>query len=200
MGDKSTMSLASIQPFLILPLVFLTRGIDFTEPTKLLMLRVGFGLAQAVILGITFLIQAKINQKKGDEAHQKEIEVPGPKVPFSNEEPPVRKMTVYEYDMEKWNEALKQSLIQLAILGFFHYKWQAAVPLVTQFVMGPMKLYGSELFQIYIMGAKIERPFPAPKSPWGDMMKSFTGGGEEEEKPKPKKAAPIDSKLVKKNK
>ena len=38
------------------------------------MLRVGFGLVQAVILGITFLIQAKINQQKDDEAHQKEIE------------------------------------------------------------------------------------------------------------------------------
>jgi len=131
-------------------------------------------------------------------------------VPFSNEEPPTKEMTVHEYDMDKWNEMLKGGVMQLLILGVIHYKvwfcilllffsflspfkWAVAVPLLTQFIMGPMKLYGSELFQIYFLGAKIERPFKPPPSPFGDLMKSVTGA--EEEKPaKKEKAKPIESK------
>lgn len=115
-----------------------------------------------------------------------------PKAAFATEEPADKQSNVYEYDLEQWNSNLKGSLIQLCILGFIHYKWQAAIPLLSQLILGPTKLYSSELFQSYVLGAKIERPFPAPKSPFGDLMKSFTGGAEEPARKEPK-AKPIAS-------
>jgi hypothetical protein len=118
--------------------------------------------------------------------------------PFATEEPEEKTSNVYAYDSEQWASLIKGTLIQLGILGFIHYKWGAAVPLVTQLILGPTKLYSSELFKSYILGQDLPRPFAAPKSPFADMMKAFSG---EEEKPKTKavKAKPVDVKKSKKD-
>jgi len=39
----------------------------------------------------------------------------------------------------------KQFFIGLAIIGFIHYKWGYAVPLLTQLVMNPIRLYGNNV-------------------------------------------------------
>lgn len=52
----------------------------------------------------------------------------------------------------------------------------------------------NELFKCHVLGENMDRPFPKPKSPFGDLFAAVSGGGEESEdanKKKPK-AKPID--------
>lgn len=50
------------------------------------------------------------------------------------------------------------------------------------------QLWTSELFQSYVLGTPIERPFPVPKSPFADLMAGFMGGGTEDAAAADKKA------------
>ena len=139
------MNLNTLSSFLILPVVFLTRGIDFTEATaqgdaagvwlcflaheplagasNLFWLRVAFGATQALAFLAAFYIRHRIVAGKHSEASRKEILVQTPKSPLQTEEPEPKRMTVFEYDMEQWASAQKSNAIQLIILGVIHYKW-----------------------------------------------------------------------------
>lgn len=99
--------------------------------------------------------------------------VPKPKVPFSDEEAGVKEMTEKEYDLEQWQGLLKNTAIQLAIMLFLHYKWAVTVPLLTQLVLSPIKMYTNELVQAYFFNVPTVRPFPVPPSPFGQLL----GGG-----------------------
>ena len=111
--------------------------------------------------------------------------------------PAVRTMTVQQYDLEKWHENAKQMAIQFVISMAIHWKWPTFVlPMLSQCLMGPLKVVGSELFLAHMLGEKIKRPFEAPKSPFGDLWKSVSGGGaaEEPREPRePKKPKPLAS-------
>ena len=69
---------------------------------------------------------------------------------------------------------------------------------MTQLLLGPLKIYTNELFQSYVLGAELERPFPPPPSPFGDLMKNLSG--EPEKKEKKPKAKPIAAGETKKQK
>ena len=190
--------MSAYSSLVILPVVYLCRGIDFTIGNRLLFLRIGFALLQACNFGFMFYLRSKI-QAKNDEG---EVLVPAAVSPFggdSEETPEPTKTTVKEYDLGKWYEAIKGSVIGLALISFFHYKWGAFVPLITQFIMIPTKLYGDNLFKSHILGEEVARPFPKPPG----MFDAFKGlaGGDEETKPKKKasKAKPI-AQEYKKNK
>ena len=59
------MSIASIQPFLILPLVYFTRGIDFSAgSSNLLWLRTAFGAVQVLTVVALLLIRQRIEAAK----------------------------------------------------------------------------------------------------------------------------------------
>jgi len=52
------------------------------------------------------------------------------------------------------------------ILGVIYYNWRSLMPLVLQALMTPLNLYESPLFQIYLLGKTVKRPFPKP-NPFG---------------------------------
>jgi hypothetical protein len=80
---------------------------------------------------------------------------------------PASEMTVKEYDIEKFKEAIKQAVMQTVILGGIYYKWRYTTPLILQSVMTPLKLYESELVKIHALGrTDVKRPFPVP-NPFG---------------------------------
>lgn len=65
---------------------------------------------------------------------------------------------------------------------------------MTQLILGPVKVVSSELFQAYVMGKPLPRPFEVPKSPFGDLLAGFTGGNAPAaEEPKPKKAQGVNT-------
>jgi hypothetical protein len=72
-----------------------------------------------------------------------------------------------------------------------------AIPLVTQLILGPLKVVSSELFQAYVLGKPLPRPFEVPKSPFADMLAGFAGGTPAADEPKPKKAKSVETKKSK---
>lgn len=64
-GAFEKMSLAAIQPFLILPIIYLARGWDLSEgSSNLFYLRIAFGLVQVLSVGMMFLIKQRIEAKQ----------------------------------------------------------------------------------------------------------------------------------------
>lgn len=86
---------------------------------------------------------------------------------------------------------IKSTAMPVLIIGFIHYKWETAVPLATQFVMLPMKLYQSKLVQIYLLGRdgpEYVRPFKQPENPLAAMMGSAAQQTEKKKSTKSEKA------------
>lgn len=168
--------------FVMMPTVWVARSIDWNEENTFY-LRIGFGLLHLVafaVLGLVYQrIQATPNEKK--------IKVPKKQQPFGanpeGEEP--EEMTIQEYDMKEIMEMIKSTAMPVLIIGFIHYKWETAIPLATQFVMLPMKLYQSKLVQIYLLGRdgpEYTRPFKQPENPLAAMMGGAAAGQQTEKK------------------
>lgn len=64
--------------------------------------------------------------------------------------------------MKELGELIKSTAMSVVIIGVIHYKWEAVVPLVTQSILGPYKLFGNNLFKSHILKQHVQRPFPAP--------------------------------------
>lgn len=94
-------------------------------------------------------------------------------------------MTIQEYDNKEIMDMIKNTAMPILIIGFIHYKWESTVPLATQFVMLPMRLWQSKIFQIYILGREgpdYERPFKQPESPFAALMGGAAPGQPEKKK------------------
>ena len=70
--------------------------------------------------------------------------------------------TVLEYDLAQIKSMNGGLLMNMAFLWFLHYKMGQTQPLYLQTVQGLMNLYYSPLFQVYILGRNLERPFKNP--------------------------------------
>ncbi len=157
------MNLNTLSSLAILPVVYFTRGIDFTEVTEqgakkkrlvlprhgcgwgrshrrlagasnLFHLRLAFGVVQVLVLMASIFIRMRIMASENTAAGKREILVTPPKAPMQAEEPVPKRMTVFEYDLEQWNSALKSNVVQLLILGLIHYKWCVQASAVCLFV------------------------------------------------------------------
>lgn len=75
------------------------------------------------------------------------------------------KTTVMEYDLRQVKSMMGSLLFNMAFMWFLHFKMEQTQPLVAQAVTGTINLVYHPLFQVYILGRNLERPFkgPAPK-------------------------------------
>ena len=70
--------------------------------------------------------------------------------------------TILEYDLAQIKSMNGGLLMNMAFLWFLHYKMGQTQPLFLQTVQGFMNLYYSPLFQVYVLGRNLERPFKNP--------------------------------------
>jgi hypothetical protein len=70
--------------------------------------------------------------------------------------------TVLEYDLAQIKSMNGGLLVNMAFLWFLHYKMGQTQPLFLQTIQGLMNLYYSPLFQVYVLGLHLERPFKNP--------------------------------------
>lgn len=89
--------------------------------------------------------------------------------------------TVMEYDLAQAKSMNGGLLVTMAFMWFLHFKLGQVQPLYMQTIQGLMNLYYSPLFQVYIMGRNLQRPFKNPAM--SKLMDSATGepDGETEE-------------------
>mmetsp|Transcript_30328 Transcript_30328/g.93875 ORF Transcript_30328/g.93875 Transcript_30328/m.93875 type:complete len:109 (-) Transcript_30328:123-449(-) len=86
------------------------------------------------------------------------------------------------YDQKKAVEALRQTMLTVAMVSFIHYKWGSPMPLVFQCITQPMNMLDAPLVKIHFFSAKpigkLARPWKAPPNPLQEML----GGDKEDEK------------------
>jgi hypothetical protein len=70
--------------------------------------------------------------------------------------------TVMEYDLKQANSMQSGLIFNMAINWFLHFKMEQVQPLLIQSTTGLINMVYSPLFQVYVMGRNLERPFPNP--------------------------------------
>jgi hypothetical protein len=91
--------------------------------------------------------------------------------------------TAMEYDMKQAASMQGGVIFNMAMMWFLHFKMEKVQPLLIQVVTGFMQLAYSPLFQAYILGRNLERPFKTPASAAQKIMeaqKSAQKDGDEE--------------------
>ena len=124
-------------------------------------------LSQVCTFAVLMLISSKIASSPEDTDAPK-LKIPE-QVQMGQVVKPAVEQTLKEHDEEKWKEQRQQLVMGAVILGGVYYKWQYIMPLVLQCLMTPVGMLESPLFQIYVLGKEVARPFPKP-SPFGDLF------------------------------
>ena len=70
--------------------------------------------------------------------------------------------TVVEYDMSQARNMQGGILFNVALMWFMHFKLQQVQPLLVTSVNGFLQLFYNPLFQVYVLGRNLERPFKNP--------------------------------------
>ena len=90
--------------------------------------------------------------------------------------------TIYEYDMKQAKKMNGSLLFPMVFLYFLHFKMKQVQPLLQQTISGVAGLVYSPLFQVYVLGRNLERPFKPPSNPMMEAMQAQQQGQEESEK------------------
>ena len=78
--------------------------------------------------------------------------------------------------MEQWTKKLASSWAMSGIIiGAMHMYGGFVVPLVTQSVLQPIRLFSNPLFQAHVLGWEQPRPFKEAASPLADLAKEWSG-------------------------
>lgn len=80
--------------------------------------------------------------------------------------------TIMEYDMKQASSMQGGILFNLAFMWFLHFKLEKVQPLLMQIVTGTMQLIYNPLFQVYVLGRNLERPFKTAPSAAQKMMEA----------------------------
>ena len=78
--------------------------------------------------------------------------------------------TAMEYDLKEAKKMGNSLLFPMIMLWFLHFKMGQVQPLLFQVSSGVLNLVYSPLFQIYVMGRNLERPFKAAANPMAERM------------------------------
>ncbi|KAL9188755.1 hypothetical protein ACHAXT_007133 [Thalassiosira profunda] len=84
--------------------------------------------------------------------------------------------TVLEYDLKQAKKMNGGLLFPMVFLYFLHFKMKQVQPLLMQTATGFSNLVYSPLFQIYIMGRNLERPFKPPANPMMEALQAQQNG------------------------
>lgn len=89
--------------------------------------------------------------------------------------------TVLEYDLKQAKKMNGGLLFPMVFLYFLHFKMKQVQPLLMQTATGVMNFVYSPLFQVYVLGRNLERPFKPPTNPMMDALQGQEGEEGEQE-------------------
>uniref|UniRef100_A0A7S4VV48 Uncharacterized protein n=3 Tax=Ditylum brightwellii TaxID=49249 RepID=A0A7S4VV48_9STRA len=93
--------------------------------------------------------------------------------------------TVMEYDLKQAKSMSNSLLFPLAFNWFLHFKMNQVQPLLFQTANGISNLIYSPLFQVYVLGRNLERPFKSA-NPMAEKVEAMKKQQQEEEEAKKK--------------
>lgn len=176
----------SISKFLPLGVMFLLNKYNLEEMGYTPQIEGAYVAVQFCCFAVLLLIGRKI-QAVEEKPDAPKMQIPE-QVQMGQVVKPAMEQTVKEHDEEKWKEQRQQLLMGAVILSGIYYKWAYIMPLVLQCLMTPVTMIESPLFQIYVLGKEVKRPFPKP-SPFGDIFPTAP----EEPAPEPEPAKAISA-------
>lgn len=90
--------------------------------------------------------------------------------------------TVLEYDLKQAKKMNGGLLFPMLFLYFLHFRMKQVQPLLMQTATGFVNLVYSPLFQVYVLGRNLERPFkpPVTTNPMMEALKQQLEGREED--------------------
>jgi hypothetical protein len=88
--------------------------------------------------------------------------------------------TILEYDLKQAKKMNGGLLFPMIFLYFLHFKMKQVQPLLMQTASGFTNLVYSPLFQVYVLGRKLERPFKPPSNPMMDALQAQQQNGDAE--------------------
>jgi Phosphate transport (Pho88) len=74
------------------------------------------------------------------------------------------KSTFIEYDLKQSMNMQSGLIFNMLFMWFLHFKMEQVQPLLIQTITGLSNMIYSPLFQVYVMGRNLERPFKTPVS------------------------------------
>lgn len=173
-----------MNPLLPLLMMLINWSVDATDPaTQSNILTLFIAVHAALILVVVFLF-LRVYLQPTPESLTKTVSVP--LIQGGTE---MEVITVQAYDLRKLRElGLTKILLPLGITIFIFNKWQIILPMLFQSMNNPMQLYGSELFQIHVMG-KSPKDKPELVRPWTEAAAmpewlSKTGNADNKKKDK----------------
>lgn len=72
------------------------------------------------------------------------------------------KSTVMEYDLRQARSMQSGLIVNMVFMWFLHFKMNQVQPLIIQTATGLLNMVYSPLFQVYVLGRNLERPFQNP--------------------------------------
>jgi hypothetical protein len=76
-----------------------------------------------------------------------------------------KETTAMEYDMGQATSMQGGIIFNMLLMWFLHFKLEQVQPLLVTTVNGFVQLAYNPLFQVYVLGRKLERPFKTPIPP-----------------------------------
>ena len=73
--------------------------------------------------------------------------------------------TVMEYDRKQASQMQGKMITEMIFMWFLHLKLGQIQPVLLAIVNGLIQLFYNPLFQVYVMGRNLERPFKSPPKP-----------------------------------
>ncbi|KAI1321727.1 hypothetical protein EDD11_000003 [Mortierella claussenii] len=152
----------------------ITNRLDLEDTNTKQLILGAYVASQLVVLGISFIIQRKIQAKK-DTTVLKYLDQPKP---FSGEEAKVITTTHMAYDQEQNAQAQKQALIGLVVMVILHFKFGVIRPLVVQSILPVKNALQSKFAQVHLFNKPAEGDL---KRPWkaDNPFAALTGAAEE---------------------
>jgi hypothetical protein len=90
--------------------------------------------------------------------------------------------TFMEYDIKQANSMQGGLIFTMGFMWILHFKMNQVQPLLIQTVTALLNMVYSPLFQVYVLGRNLERPFKTPVvKGFGGMEATEESAGEQEE-------------------
>lgn len=159
-----------------LGVMLLARKVDLFHPTVVRIAR--FAFISYLVLHQLFLFYVRIQAKRNNDRTPIELKNPlssmlqnqlgglesGGNSMMKNMASSFlsSKSTVLEYDLKQTRGMQSGLIFNMLLMWFLHFKMAQVQPLLIQTANGLMALVYSPLFQIYVLGRNLERPFKNP--------------------------------------
>ncbi|KAF9433959.1 hypothetical protein BGZ76_008752 [Entomortierella beljakovae] len=149
----------------------ITNRLDLEDKKTKELILGSYVAAQAIVLGVHFLIKRRITAKK-DTTVLKYLDQPKP---FSGEEAKLITTTNMSYDLEQNAQAQKQALFGLVLMIFLHFQFGVIRPLIVQSILPVKNALQSKWAQVHLFGHAAEGDL---KRPWkaDNPFAALTGG------------------------